>query len=368
MPLPAIIIPFIPTIITVASTALIGSGAKLITDGIDDLVKSGKMTKEMRDQYNAYVKNAEIATTKLSKAMESLGEQRLQVTAGFKHFIDAIARIHNLPPEFEEADYGFDGDIKITLDEIKKASVGASAFLGALGGAAGGGVFAAAGYAGVYGTIMTVGVSSTGTAISGLYGAAAVKAALAALGGGSLAVGGGGIALGTVMLNLAATGIGAIIGGAVFAFVGSKTYKKAMDVYDAVLESEEATLDTVKVINEIYIAARNLKAATASIYNDGYRMAIRGLKDIVAEKDDYSLFTPEEKITVQNAVLYVAALFKLVNLRLMSRTDAGGKGTIVTTGEDGAEAYWLPNADKANAEAESSIVTMKNIKEGRTLS
>ena len=365
MPVPIIIIPFIPTIITVASTAFIGGGVKMLTDGIDDLVKSGKMTREMKDQYDTYVKNAEIASTKLNGAMESLGGQRLQVTDGFRYFIEAVARIHNLPPEFEEADYGFDGDIKITLDEIKKASVGASAFLGALGGAAGGGVFAAAGYAGVYGTIMTVGVSSTGTAISGLYGAAAVKAAMAALGGGSIAAGGGGMALGAIMLNLAATGIGAIIGGAVFAFVGSKTYKKAIDVYDAVLESEEAILDTVGVINELYLATRNLKAATASIYNDGYRGTVRRLSDIVAEKDDYRLFTPEEKLTLQNAAWYVATLFKLVNMPLLNRTKAGGKGTMVTTDGDGVEAYWRPNASKVNAAAESSVEIMKNITEGR---
>jgi len=212
---------------------------------------------------------------------------------------------------------------------------------------------------------MTVGVSSTGTAISGLYGAAAVKAAMAALGGGSIAAGGGGMALGAIMLNLAATGIGAIIGGAVFAFVGSKTYKKAIDVYDAVLESEEAILDTVGVINELYLATRNLKAATASIYNDGYRGTVRRLSDIVAEKDDYRLFTPEEKLTLQNAAWYVATLFKLVNMPLLNRTKAGGKGTMVTTDGDGVEAYWRPNASKVNAAAESSVEIMKNITEGR---
>jgi hypothetical protein len=365
MPIPAIIIPFIPAIITVASTVFIGGGVKMLTDGIDDMVKSGNMTKEMKEQYDTYVKNAEIASTKLSSAMETLGEQRFRVTNGFRHFIEAVARIHNLPPEFEEADYGFDGDIKITLDEIKKASIGASAFLGALGGAAGGGVFAAAGYAGVYGTIMTIGISSTGTAISGLYGAAAVKAAMAALGGGAIAAGGGGMALGAIMLNLAAAGIGAIVGGAVFAFVGSKTYKKAIDVYDAVLESEEAILDTVGVINEIYLATKNLKAATASIYNDGYLGTARRLRDIVAEKDDYRVFTPEEKLTLQNAAWYVATLFKLVNIPLMNRTETGGKGTMVTTDGDGTETYWRPNANKANVEAESSVIIMKNITEGR---
>ena len=87
MPIPAILIPFIPPIITVVSTAFIGKGAKMLTDGIDDLVKSGKMTKEMKDQYDTLAKNAEVASTKLNSALEALGEQRFQVTDGFRHFI-----------------------------------------------------------------------------------------------------------------------------------------------------------------------------------------------------------------------------------------------------------------------------------------
>ena len=53
------------------------------------------------------------------------------------------------------------------------------------------------------GVATTFGVSSTGTAISTLSGAAATKAALAWLGGGTLAAGGGGIAAGEAFLALA---------------------------------------------------------------------------------------------------------------------------------------------------------------------
>ncbi|MBU3191295.1 hypothetical protein K9O30_06615 [Clostridium bowmanii] len=54
---------------------------------------------------------------------------------------------------------------------------------------------------GSFGFMSTFGVSSTGTAISSLSGAAAKKATLAALGGGSLQAGGGGIALGSTVLG-----------------------------------------------------------------------------------------------------------------------------------------------------------------------
>ncbi|MGQ9483289.1 hypothetical protein [Chloroflexus sp.] len=58
----------------------------------------------------------------------------------------------------------------------------------------------------VYSTVGTLGVASTGTAISTLSGAAATNATLAWLGGGALAAGGGGMALGTAVLGGLVTG------------------------------------------------------------------------------------------------------------------------------------------------------------------
>jgi len=54
---------------------------------------------------------------------------------------------------------------------------------------------------GTWALVGTYGTASTGTAISGLSGAAASNAILAWLGGGSLAAGGGGMAVGTAMLG-----------------------------------------------------------------------------------------------------------------------------------------------------------------------
>ena len=66
------------------------------------------------------------------------------------------------------------------------------------------------------GVATTFGVSSTGTAISTLSGAAATKAALAWLGGGALAAGGGGIAAGEAFLALAGPVGWSIAGVALF--------------------------------------------------------------------------------------------------------------------------------------------------------
>lgn len=68
---------------------------------------------------------------------------------------------------------------------------------------------------GVYGAVGAVGSASTGTAISTLSGAAAQKATLAWLGGGSLATGGGGMAVGVITLGSLVVGPAALISGLV---------------------------------------------------------------------------------------------------------------------------------------------------------
>ena len=68
---------------------------------------------------------------------------------------------------------------------------------------------------GVYGAVGTLGSASTGTAISTLSGAAAQKATLAWLGGGSLAAGGGGMAVGVLTLGSLFVGPAALVSGIV---------------------------------------------------------------------------------------------------------------------------------------------------------
>ncbi|MFE2579358.1 hypothetical protein [Streptomyces sp. NPDC059378] len=85
--------------------------------------------------------------------------------------------------------------------DIERRRLGARAATAAVGALAGS---ALTGYSAGAGTYLAVGAlasASTGTAISGLSGAAATSAMLAWLGGGSLAAGGGGVAAGTLVLT-----------------------------------------------------------------------------------------------------------------------------------------------------------------------
>jgi len=65
----------------------------------------------------------------------------------------------------------------------------------------------------VYGAVGAFGSASTGTAISTLSGAAAQKATLAWLGGGSMAAGGGGMAIGVITLGSLFVGPAALVTG-----------------------------------------------------------------------------------------------------------------------------------------------------------
>ena len=114
----------------------------------------------------------------------------------------------------------------------------------------------AAGYGSAMTLASSVGVASTGTAISGLSGAAATNATLAWLGGGSLAAGGGGMALGSIVLGGITVGPALMFGGFVLAGEGEKALTKARE-YEAEVNKATAEIDAVsnfleQVIRRIY--------------------------------------------------------------------------------------------------------------------
>jgi hypothetical protein len=76
--------------------------------------------------------------------------------------------------------------------------------------------------------------ASTGKPISGLHGAAAERATLAFLGGGSLASGGGGMALGVMVLNVAVAGPSVLLAGLTVKSRGTKAKTEADNLRTAV--------------------------------------------------------------------------------------------------------------------------------------
>lgn len=132
-------------------------------------------------------------------------------------------------------------DIKLNQIRNGLESAAAGSFAGI---AAGGGAYLGAG---------SLATASTGTAISGLSGAAATNATLAWLGGGSLASGGFGMAGGTLVLGGLVAGPLLAIGGSVFAYKASEAKDDAYSHYckiDAEVQKGRIVVSKLNSIEE----------------------------------------------------------------------------------------------------------------------
>ncbi|MGI5157557.1 hypothetical protein [Microbispora sp. CA-102843] len=157
--------------------------------------------------------------------------------------------------------------------------------------------------------------ASTGTAISTLTGAAATSATLAWLGGGSLAAGGGGVAAGTLVL----TGIIAVpVVLSVAGFVewkGRGALGEQREV-KARLEEAAAELDLLEASAEaVCERSRDVRALL-----DDLRAALLerlpGLRALVDEQADYSLYGPAQRTQVAVTVALATAAVAVMSTRI----------------------------------------------------
>ena len=135
---------------------------------------------------------------------------------------------------------------------------------------------------GTWALIGTYGVASTGTAISGLSGAAASNAILAWLGGGSIAAGGGGVAAGTAVLGGIALVPAVLITGALCHLSANQTIKK-IDEQEviALADIRQFTENTTIVqalgrrVEEIDIAIGKARDTFETEFANAYRTLFR---------------------------------------------------------------------------------------------
>ena len=302
----------IPLLVGAGIAGLAGliSGGK----GIHNMSESKKTidSAQRRDSENkASLKKQSEAT---DTAANDLGKLEMTIGADFKRFIDAFESIHNRP-EFSDRLVG-DSIPKFNFNEIHTVSVGAGAFLAAVGSSAASVVFSSAASAGTMAAVMALGTASTGTAIASLSGAAATNAALAALGGGALAAGGGGMALGSIVLGSATAGVGVLVGGVVFAIAGSSMKKKADAIYDEMLNNESEIEKAIVILKKIHRASFRLQNTLDKIY-DIYNREVMRLETLVERKNDWNFYNKEEQLVVENNILVVALLNKMINTPLL---------------------------------------------------
>jgi hypothetical protein len=265
-------IPLILGAIAIASAVVgVGAGAVGVAD-MNEAEEIGKRAQKRHDKAVSELKTEWEATNKLA---EEYGQMQLDImmrTIG--RFVDFIERnmgkAKQSQKEFLE---GLDGISVQQIKEYKTAVLEAEQFFKGGFNAIGA---AAAGYGGAMSLATSVGVASTGAAISGLSGAAAWNATLAWLGGGSLAAGGGGMALGSIVLGGITVGPAVLIGGFVLAGEGEKALTKARE-YEAEANIAIAKIEAAKdFMQQVQRRIKELRDLVDSLNN----LAVLGLNEL----------------------------------------------------------------------------------------
>lgn len=298
MPLPLIV----GGIAAAAGVAGVVSGAK----GAKKISDAKSRVKAADEKYEAAKNTLEATEKGTTEALDKLGALKVQVWKDFDHFSNAFERIKNRP-EFETK---LGGDFELpahALAEIKEVEIKAVEILGtAVASAGAGAITGMAAYSGV----LALGTASTGTAISTLSGAAATKAALAALGGGSIASGGGGIALGTQILGGAVAGPIIAVGGLLINAKGNSSLEKAQEAENEVNKILPLLEKSTKFLKDLGNLSKRFKHGLSLIHQT-YLKQVDQLEKLVEQKQDYNQYSLEEKTLVDNNIKLVGILYKL---------------------------------------------------------
>lgn len=242
--------------------------------------RANEIAKDAKERYERAVsqlKRDEEATNKLAEEYGQLQLNVLMNTVGrFVAFIERNGQ--QVSQSDKRLLEGMDFSVQ-QIKEYKAAAIGAEQFF--MGGAKAAGTAAVA-YGGAVTVATSVGVASTGTAISSLSGAAATNAMLAWFGGGAVAAGGGGMALGAMVLG----GITIAPAFGVGLFMAHREGEKAMT------KAREYVAKVNKAIAEINAAkdySKKIKQRITElrcVFESLYTRAVLGLDELESQPFD----------------------------------------------------------------------------------
>ncbi|MFC4605818.1 hypothetical protein [Rhodococcus kronopolitis] len=234
------VLPLIPVAL-IAAGALTGSGGLALGGfGAYDLKKADGQIKKARERYDRRYVEIEACVAAANDRITDLGgQQKRAIEATVVRFVEFLER-HEKAVRVSAKLLADGVECNQTrVSDADKLSVDPLAWLG-------GAIGSAVAYGGTSAAVMTtatsVGVASTGAAISGLSGVAATNATMAWLGGGSLAAGGGGMAAGAAALNFVTVGPALLVGGVMVKGQGKKALTQARET-QAKIAVEIAKLD-----------------------------------------------------------------------------------------------------------------------------
>lgn len=235
----------IPLILGAAALGTGAVGAVKGASGMINMKKAEKIGKRAQERYELAVSQLKTDWEATDKLAQKYGQIQLDVKRyTIKRFVILIKRIGK---QASQSDIRVLARLKISEQQFKEYKTTAIKAEQILKGGAGttAVITGTAATQGVISLIGLFGTASTGTAISGLSGAAAYNATLAWLGGGSLAAGGGGMALGTVVLGGIAVGPALMVGGFILAGQGEEALTKARE-YENQVNTEVAKIEEAR--------------------------------------------------------------------------------------------------------------------------
>lgn len=285
---------------------ILGVGAAIagvagVGSGIHGAAKMKEASDTMQSADSRHKRNLSIferQSAKTNTDMDELGKMELEILKSFEDFSNVIEKIQNRP-QFKKYEKNGVSIPEYNGEKLKEVSVGASALLSGIGGAA---TSAAGGFAVLGG------------------GAAAANATFAALGGGSIAAGGGGIALGTTIFGAATLGMGFLVGGVLFNITGSSLSDKADEAWRQMERAEKEINRICDYMNELSGAANQYKRALSAVKTT-YMTHLGKLKTIVnvAHKTNWLEFSDNEKLLTENTVLLVGLLYNMCKVELVQK-------------------------------------------------
>jgi hypothetical protein len=305
----------IPLIFGAAALASATVGALAGAGGIADMKKAQEIGKYAQWRHEGAVRELQadwVATNQIAQEYGQLQLDVKQYTIG--RFVSFIKRISQRTSQ--QSSIKVLAGLKISAKQFKayKAAVleAEKFFKGsattALAGATAGGVTAGQGVLALVGLF---GTASTGTAISGLSGAAAWNATLAWLGGGSLAAGGGGMALGTLVLGGVMVGPALMVGGFMIAGKGQEALTKARE-YEAKVNTAVATITAER---DFLQQVQQRITQLANLVKDLNRRAVLSLDELESRP-----FAPDRDTSkLQHVALLIKALEKIGKTPVLDR-------------------------------------------------
>ncbi|WP_432489376.1 hypothetical protein [Kineococcus sp. SYSU DK018] len=247
--------------------------------------------EELEDRHAALLKRAERERTAQEQRRREVYEQVLVP------FRDVFARLKNVDlAELASIDLPTGGPAPQV--QVTQVRLSALRTVGALAGGLGAGAGAGAG---AFAGVGAFAAASTGTAISGLSGAAATSATLAALGGGSIATGGGGVAAGTVVLGslVAAPAVIATVG--VLAWQGRRQRRQQKESAEELAVAEADLTRAEQNASAVIARSRQVRTLLSDLQTEAGGHLER-LEVLIEDGDDYAAYSPAQRAQVATTV------------------------------------------------------------------